>query len=158
MLLNYKMNIKIILLKNIPGLGKFGHTVVVRAGYARNYLVPYGMAVFENLTNIKELQYQSQEIKSQEKLDIKNAQLRILEMRKVSPICISSKARKTGKLFGSIGIKEIFNAIIKLGIYIEKHELIIQGGLIRRIGNYNIIFQPHKDVSCYIVMKIMFKM
>lgn len=145
---------KIILLKDIPGLGQFGNTVKVKAGYARNYLVPYGMAVFSNINNIKELKYQNQEIQLQEKIDIKNAQLRILKVKKISPIIIFTKSRKTGKLFGSIGLKEIVHAIIELGVHIDKNELIIPEGVIRTIGKYFVIFQPYKNVSCYILVKI----
>ncbi|WP_187306106.1 50S ribosomal protein L9 [Buchnera aphidicola] len=148
---------KIILLKDIPGLGQFGHTVVVKSGYARNYLVPYGMATFANFVNIKELDRQEKEIQLQEQVDIQNAQLRILEIKKITPVCIFSQARSTGKLFGSIGVKEILQAIKELGISIKKNELIIYGGLIRKIGNYNIVFQPYKDISCYITINIISK-
>ncbi|WP_343128168.1 50S ribosomal protein L9 [Buchnera aphidicola (Takecallis taiwana)] len=145
---------KIILLKDIPGLGQFGNTVTVKAGYARNYLVPYGMAVFCNVNNIKELQSKNHEIQLKEKIDIKNAQLRILQIKKISPITIFTKSRETGKLFGSIGLKEILHEITELGVSVEKHELMIADNVIRKTGKYYIIFQPYTHVSCYILVRI----
>ncbi|CAL4043713.1 50S ribosomal protein L9 [Buchnera aphidicola (Takecallis arundicolens)] len=145
---------KIILLKDMPGLGKFGNTVKVKSGYARNYLVPYGMAVFSNIHNIQELKYHNQEIQLKEKIDIKNAQLRILKIKQISPIIICTKSRKTGQLFGSIGVKDIVHSIVKSGVHIDKNELVIPEGVIRTIGKYFVIFQPYKNVSCYILVKI----
>ncbi|QCI27362.1 50S ribosomal protein L9 [Buchnera aphidicola] len=146
---------KIILLKDIQNLGKFGNIITVKSGYARNYLIPYGMALFANKENIQNLQNKKQDVQIKEIIKIKNSYLRIRKIKEKTPIVIFSKASKKGKLFGSIGLKEILNAITGLGIKIKKNELIIRDGLIRNLGNYNIIFQPHKEVSCYIAIKIL---
>ncbi|CAL4324331.1 50S ribosomal protein L9 [Buchnera aphidicola] len=145
----------IILLQDVPGLGKFGNIVTVKAGYARNYLIPYGKSLLSNSKNIDIFNQKKHTLIKKDVLNIAKSQNRIMKMKRFLPIQIFSKASDKGKLFGSISVKDIFKVIIKLGIKIEKHEITMKNSIIRKIGNYSIIFQPHKEVSCYVLIQIL---
>ncbi|CAL4324425.1 50S ribosomal protein L9 [Buchnera aphidicola] len=147
---------EIILLKHFKNLGQFGKIVKVSAGYARNYLIPNEIALLCTKSNLKKFQDLQRKKIEKNKKEIINAQLRIYKIKKILPVVIFSKSGKKNKLFGSINAKDISREINLLGIVIKTNE-IIQDRIIRRLGDYKIIFQPHKDVSCYIFLRIISK-
>lgn len=148
---------KIILLKNIRGLGKSGSTKIVKSGYARNYLVPNGKAILANNKNIQDLEYYNKKLYKEYKLKIAKSRLRVLHIKQIHCIKIYVSSGENGKLFGSIGSKDIADEIISLGIVVSKQEIFIQENFIRYIGNYKVVFQPHKEVSCYIFVQVINK-
>ncbi|CAL4324154.1 50S ribosomal protein L9 [Buchnera aphidicola (Pterocallis alni)] len=145
---------KIILLKNIRGLGKSGSTKIVKSGYARNYLVPTGKAVLANNKNIQDLEYYNKNVYQEYKLKIAKSRLRVLQIKKIHYINIYVSSGENGKLFGSIGSKDIAGEITSIGSIVSKQEIFIKENFIRYIGNYKVVFQPHKEVSCYILVKV----
>ncbi|WP_343182507.1 50S ribosomal protein L9 [Buchnera aphidicola] len=145
---------KIILLKDIHGIGRFGDIAYVAAGYARNYLIPYGKALLASQKNMEKFEIQKKDFLLKEQIKIQNSYKRIKEIKSFSPIKIHAKSSETGKLFGSISLKDILSVILSLGIKVNKNEIIMQDSVIRYIGKYNIIFQPHKEVSCYITIYV----
>lgn len=145
---------KIILLNNMKGLGNSGDTIQVKSGYARNYLIPSGYALFANKENTQQLKHQKEKKLSNIDTKMRKSYLRILTIKQISPIKIFSQASSSGKLFGSVGLKDILNTIIKTGFKIKKNELIMEDGSIRTIGHYYIVFQPYKEVSCYLLIQV----
>ncbi|ANF17257.1 hypothetical protein XW81_02600 [Buchnera aphidicola (Schlechtendalia chinensis)] len=140
---------KIILLSGIKKLGNLGDKICVKSGYARNFLIPNGSALIANKANVK---FVSQKKESLEKklLDkLLVAEFRAKKIRKViQPVVIVSKSRKEGKLFGSVGSREISEALSKLsGIKVKKGEIRLLSGIIRNIGKYDIIFKPHNTID-----------
>ncbi|WP_343189434.1 50S ribosomal protein L9 [Buchnera aphidicola] len=137
---------KIILLKKIFNLGNIGNIIKVKSGYARNYLIPNGKACLANKKNIIKYKKKEYEFKNiQKKKYLKNLN-RCKRLKNLGEIIIFRSGHK-GKLFGSVGIKEIVKCICSLGFLIYKKELHLPNGTFRKFGVYEIYFQPSIDIS-----------
>jgi large subunit ribosomal protein L9 len=143
----------IILLENIRNLGRLGDKVGVKPGYARNFLIPQGKAKFATEKNIAELEARRAEFekRAQEKVDVAQKRAETLTGLRVT---IKSKAGDEGKLYGSIGTREIAEAISALGNPVEKHEVRLPDGPIRNVGEYSITIELHTDVSTEVLLVI----
>ena len=148
---------EIILLKNFKNLGQFGQIIKVCSGYARNYLIPKEIALIATKHNIKKLKNFQHKITKYEKVEVLQAQLQVCEIKKLGIIKIFSKSGKKNKLFGSINKKNVIDKIISLGVKIKKNDIYIQNNIIKSLGKYNIVFQPHNEVSCYISLHVISK-
>jgi len=137
---------EVILLEKIANLGGLGDKVSLKAGYARNYLVPQGKAVAATAEKIKEFEARRAELEKVAAEKLAAAQVRENALNKVV-IVISHKAGDEGKLFGSVGTQNIADAITSAGVKIEKHEVRMPEGVIRHIGNYEIDITLHTDVT-----------
>ncbi|XBC40731.1 MAG: 50S ribosomal protein L9 [Buchnera aphidicola (Nurudea yanoniella)] len=150
---------KIILLVKIEKLGNFGDIIKVKSGYARNFLIPYKKALSATKFNIESVLKKKIELEEilLEKLSL--AKSRIQKIQIISqPIIIYSKSRKEGKLFGSVGSRDISEVLSKLsGIEIKRREIYLPNGIFRKTGKYNVIFRPHNDVETVIVINILSK-
>ena len=135
----------VILLEKIANLGGLGDKVGVKAGYARNYLVPQGKAVAATADKIKEFEARRAELEKVAAEKLAAAQVRENALNKVE-IVISHKAGDEGKLFGSVGTQNIADAITAAGVKIEKHEVRMPDGVIRHLGSYEIDITLHTDV------------
>lgn len=136
---------EVILLEKIANLGGLGDKVSIKAGYARNYLVPQGKAVSATADKIKEFEARRAELEKVAAEKLAAAQTRENALNKVE-IVISHKAGDEGKLFGSVGTQNIADAITAAGVKIEKHEVRMPDGVIRHIGSYEIDITLHTDV------------
>ncbi len=138
--------IQVILLDKVANLGSLGDHVNVKAGYARNFLVPKRKAVAATKKNID--LFKERRAKLEDKLAevLATAQARTAQLIKLGTVTISSKAGVEGKLFGSIGVRDIANAFTNAGVTISKSEIRLPNGALRTLGNHEIIFQAHSDV------------
>ncbi len=137
---------EVILLEKNRNLGQLGDKVNVKAGYARNYLIPFKKAVPATQANLKEFDARRAELEKQERNILAEAQAR-MEKLSVLEVTIAAKAGDEGKLFGSIGTRDIAEAITAAGIAVEKKEVRLPTGPIRQTGQYDIDVQVHSDVS-----------
>ena len=137
---------EVILLEKNRNLGQLGDKVSVKAGYARNYLIPFKKAVPATQANLKEFDARRAELEKQERNILAEAQAR-MEKLSVLEVTIAAKAGDEGKLFGSIGTRDIAEAITAAGIAVEKKEVRLPTGPIRQTGQYDIDVQVHSDVS-----------
>ncbi|MFB6422196.1 MAG: 50S ribosomal protein L9 [Candidatus Malihini olakiniferum] len=137
---------QVILLDKVANLGSLGDHVNVKAGYARNFLVPKRKAVAATKKNID--LFKERRAKLEDKLAevLATAQARTAQLIKLGTVTISSKAGVEGKLFGSIGVRDIANAFTNAGVTISKSEIRLPNGALRTLGNHEIIFQAHSDV------------
>lgn len=150
---------QIVLLTKVENLGNLGDVIHVKAGYARNFLVPRGKAIPATQQNIALALRKKDEIKQKLLDKLSLAQIRAKKVQLVSqPIVIYSKSRKEGKLFGSIGSRDISELLSKLsGIEVKKREIYLSNGVFRKIGQYDVFFKPHHDVSVTIAINILSK-
>lgn len=137
---------EVILLEKNRNLGQLGDKVNVKAGYARNYLIPFKKAVPATQTNLKEFDARRAELEKQERNLLADAQAR-MEKLSVLEVTIAAKAGDEGKLFGSIGTRDIAEAITAAGVSIAKKEVRLPTGPIRQTGQYDIDVQVHSDVA-----------
>ncbi|WP_343128578.1 50S ribosomal protein L9 [Buchnera aphidicola (Kurisakia onigurumii)] len=145
---------KIILISTVQKIGSKGDCVNVKSGYARNFLIPKGKAILATKENINCF-HEKQKI-HEKKLNkkISLSKEKINQIKKIQPIIIYAKSGEEGKLFGSIGIRDIYKSVLKLGIQVEKNNFKLRKGKLRTIGEHNIIFQPHTDLFCNVIIKI----
>ena len=143
----------VILLEKVANLGSLGDKVKVKAGYGRNFLLPYGKAVAATADNPKAFEERRAELEkaAAEKLAAAQARGEALEGASVT---ITSKAGEEGKLFGSIGVRDIADAITATGTDVEKSEVRLPEGPLRVVGEYEIELQLHSDVTVHINLAV----
>ena len=136
----------VILMEKVENLGDLGEKVSVKPGFARNYLVPSGKAKFATAANLEEFEARRAELEkvAAEALAEANERKSKAEGLKVT---IMGKAGNEGKLFGSIGPREVAEAITAAGLEVEKKEIRMPEGPIRAIGIYDIELHLHTDVD-----------
>lgn len=136
---------KVILLEKIHNLGNLGETVNVKAGYARNYLLPYEKAIPATKENLAKFESRRADLEKTAQEQLAVAQKRT-EAFKDLVLTITARAMEEGKLFGSVGIRELIDAFKAKGIEIEKKEIELPTGPIHSIGEYEIGVMLHSDV------------
>ena len=136
---------KVVLCEEIPSLGNRGEIVRVKAGYARNYLLPKGLAAVETPENIRRIEREKVKYLAREE-DRKNA-LRALKEKLASLSCtIEVKASEEGHLYGSVNAQMIVDAFEKEGVEIENRWVRLEKP-IKELGVYEIQLQLHPEID-----------
>lgn len=146
---------QVILKEKIENLGALGEVVKVKAGYARNYLVPYGKAVQATKTNLAEFEKQKAELQKAEAARLATAKDKAEKMAG-QIFAIKAAAGEGGKLFGSVGTKEVAKAICDtLNIEVEKRHVRMPDGIIHHLGEFKLSVHLHSgvDVDIQIVVE-----
>jgi large subunit ribosomal protein L9 len=136
---------QVILLDKVGRLGNVGTQVNVKPGFARNFLIPFGKAVPATAKNIAEFDARRAELEATAAAKLDEAQKRAEILAAVS-ITIPANAGDEGKLFGSIGTRDVADALTKAGHAVTKAEVRMPEGPIREIGEFQIDIQLHSDV------------
>lgn len=137
---------EVILLEKIGRLGALGDKVSVKSGYGRNYLVPQGKAVYATAANTAEFESRRAELEAAQAATLAAAQARADKVAAIATITISAVAGDEGKLFGSIGAREIAEAITAAGGEVDRSEVKLPEGPLREVGEVSIDIQLHSDV------------
>lgn len=145
---------QVILLQRIVNLGKLGETVDVKAGYGRNYLIPQGKALPATPANIEKFEARRAELEAIEAEELAAAQKRADALTDVNVI-MRAKSGEDGKLFGSIGTRDIADALTKSGLEVDRSEVKLPEGTLRQIGEYNVDIQLHHDIFASILVTIL---
>ncbi len=112
----------IILTENVEGLGTIGDLVNVKPGYARNFLIPKGMALEANTRNVKELEHQKRQM--ERKMQRVMQAVEVLKSRiEGTKIEVTHRASEEGKLFGSVTSMEIEEKLVAAGIEIDRRKI-----------------------------------
>ncbi len=137
---------QLILLQKVVNLGNLGDKVDVKPGYGRNFLVPQGKAVPATPANLAEFEAKRADYEAKA-----NDALAAAEARKAkladSSVTIYANASTEGKLYGSVGPREIADALTKTGTTVEKSEVILGEGAFRHVGEYEVLLHLHADVE-----------
>jgi len=144
---------EVILLEKVGKLGGLGDQVKVNAGYGRNYLLPYGKAVPATKANIADFEARRAELEKAAADALAAAQARGEKLQGLE-VTITSKAGDEGKLFGSIGTRDIADAIVAAGVEANKSEVRLPNGVLREVGQYEIDVQVHSEVTAVINLSI----
>ena len=145
---------EIILLDKIANLGSLGDQVSVKSGYARNFLFPQGKAVPATDANVKAFEERRAELEAKIAADLAAAEQRAEKVNALDPVVISSKAGDEGKLFGSIGTKDIADAVTAAGVEVQKSEVLLPNGTLRETGEYDIELHLHADVFATVKLQV----
>lgn len=145
---------EVILLEKTRNLGSLGDKVKVRSGYGRNFLIPQGKAVPATESNIKHFEERRAELEKQANEKLAGGQARAARLTEIASVTVPAKAGDEGKLFGSVGTRDIAEAITAAGLAVSKAEVLMPNGLIRMAGDYEITLQLHSDVTATIKVSV----
>jgi len=137
---------EVILLEKVGKLGNLGDKVNVKSGFGRNYLIPYNKAVAATKDNVVAFETRRAELEKAAAEVLAVAQVRAEKLAELA-ITIEANAGEEGKLFGSIGTRDIADAIEKAGVEVAKSEVKLPEGALRELGEYEVSIQLHSDVS-----------
>ncbi len=145
---------EVILLQNIENLGKLGDKVSVKAGFARNLLVPNGKAKMATEANIAEFEKIRAELEKAAAVTLTAAETRKTAIEATGDINITAQVGSEGKLFGSIGTADIADALTAAGCATEKKEVRMPDGAIRAVGTTPITIHLYTDVDVIVNVNV----
>ncbi len=144
---------EVILKQDIPALGHVNDIVTVKDGYARNYLIPKGMAVRATESAKKVLEENSrQRAHKEEKL--KNEAEELSKKLEGTKLTIGAKTSSKGKIFGSVNTIQIAEHLQKLGFDIDRKYVSIKEDSVKEVGEYTATVRLHRDVSVEIPFEV----
>lgn len=144
---------EVILLEKIGKLGNLGDKVAVKPGFGRNYLIPFGKAVPATEANVAQFEARRAELQAAADEKLATAEARAEKLNELS-VTIEANAGDEGKLFGSIGPRDVADAITAGGVEVAKSEVKMPEGPIREIGEYEIDIQLHIDVHATVKLAV----
>jgi large subunit ribosomal protein L9 len=144
----------IVLLDKIANLGGLGDKVTVKSGYARNCLFPKGKAVPATKANVEKFEARRAELEAKISKDLTDAEARAEKLNALDTVVIAAPAGDEGKLFGSVGTRDIADAITAAGLEVTKAEVKLPTGTLRDTGEYDIDVQVHSDVTASVKVQI----
>ena len=136
---------EVILLDKVGKLGNVGDRVEVKAGFGRNFLLPTGKAVRATQANVAEFEAKRAELEAAAAAKVSEAEGRAAKLEDVV-VTIAANAGDEGKLFGSIGTRDIAEAITAAGVEVVKAEVKLPEGALREVGEFDVDVQLHADV------------
>lgn len=145
---------EVILLEKMRSLGALGDKVKVKPGYARNYLIPQGKAVYANKDNLVKFEQRRAELEKIAAEKSKDAVAKQQSLMALSVVTITAKAGEEGKLFGSIGTRDIADAITAAGVAVEKREVQLSEGTLRVAGEYEVVIELESDITATVKIAI----
>jgi len=143
----------VILLERIRNLGDLGDMVSVKAGYARNFLVPYKKAVIANEENRANFEARRAELEKVQAESLAKAQARA-DALNGQTVTITGNAGEEGRLFGSIGTRDIAEALVKQGLEVAKSEVQLPEGPIKTTGSREVQINLHPEVHATVTVVV----
>ena len=144
---------KLILLQKVVNLGGLGDTVTVKPGYGRNFLVPQGKAVPATAANVAMFEAKRAEYQAKADAVLADAHKR-LEGLEGAEVTIAANASTEGKLFGSVTTRDVAEALTAAGHKVEKSEVVMGEGPIRRTGEFEVSVNLHAEVSTKVKLHV----
>tara|TARA_Y100001970_G_scaffold261625_1_gene344942 strand:- start:3 stop:452 length:450 start_codon:yes stop_codon:yes gene_type:complete len=143
---------KIILIQDVESLGKIGDSVNVKAGYARNFLIPNKLALSATEENLKSIEsmLKQQELKNAKERSNLESLVKVLD--KVT-LKFNLKAGEEGKLFGSVTSQMISDALANQGLNVNKKEIVLDES-IKELGSHKVSINLGEDLSATIKVKV----
>ena len=136
---------EIILLEKVAKLGDPGDLVNVKSGYGRNFLIPTGKAVRADEENKAEYERQKEALLTAE-ADRKESAVQQAQKMESLSVAISAQVSEEGTLYGSIGTREIADALIEKGFEVEKSAVRLPEGVLKEVGEYPVDIELHPEV------------
>ena len=135
----------VILKHDMPNLGHKDDIVLVKDGYARNYLIPKGYAI--NATaQAKKVHEEILRQRAHKEAQLKDAALAMANKLKEVSLTIGAKTSTKGKIFGSVNTIQIAEALVEKVFEVERKNISIKDDLIKEIGSYSVTVKLHKEV------------
>jgi large subunit ribosomal protein L9 len=142
------MAVEVILREDVPTLGTIGDIVRVRAGYARNYLYPRGLAVEANRKNVAELEHHKRVLAAKAERDRKAAEGVASTLEGVT-LSVQARAGEDGRLFGSVTNLDVERLLAARGIRVERRRILLEEP-IKQLGTFPVVVQVGRDIRATI--------
>jgi large subunit ribosomal protein L9 len=143
---------KVILKSDVKDLGQVGEVINVKDGFARNFLVPQGLAVEASTKNVKVFEHEKKKIQEMAR-KVKSGAAGLAEKISEAKIIIKAKAGEEDKLFGSVTSMDIADALKSEGIEIDKKKIQLDEP-IKRIGEYTVAIKLHSEISAQLNVQV----
>ncbi|RUM90229.1 MAG: 50S ribosomal protein L9 [Thermovibrio sp.] len=144
---------KVILIRDMENLGKVGDIVNVKDGYARNYLIPEGIALPATDSNVRRVKNELQSLRKKAERQIQRFK-EIAEKLNQTRVTIEHEAGEEGKLFGSVTTSQIEKALHKAGFEdVEKKQIVLEKP-IRETGTYEVKIHLFKDIEATVTVDV----
>jgi large subunit ribosomal protein L9 len=145
---------KVILKEDVKNMGAMGQIIDVTDGYARNFLVPRGLAVEANVKNIKSLEHAKRIIQEKAR-KIKNEASDLSTRIGNLNLVIKAKSGEEGKLFGAVTAMDIAESLKNagIGIEIDKKKILLDEP-IKRLGTYSVGLKVHSEVTAQVHVEV----
>ena len=143
---------KILLREDIENLGGRGEVVKVRAGYARNFLLPKGIATLATKGNVKQIDRERESLLKKAATEKSTADAQADQMRGIS-LAFERKAGEGGTLFGSVTSMDIADALQAKGYEIDRRKIVLKDA-IKETGDYTVNVKLHREVTLEIPFSV----
>ena len=143
---------KVILKEDIPKLGRMGQTVDVARGYGRNYLIPQGKAILATSKNLKSLEHERMLIQRKADLARKEAEGLAGKIKGMT-LTLTRKVVEEDKLYGSVSVSDIAQALEEAGVEIER-KLIKLDEPIKSLGEFKVAIKAYHDVTAELTVQV----
>ena len=137
---------KIILLDNIPKLGNIADIINVKSGYARNYLIPQKKAMFASKENIEYVETRKAELAKASSEEVAVAQVKADQINGSSAE-IKVQVTEEGTMYGSVGTREISDALSSEELVVDKSNVVLPLGPIKEVGEHLVTISFHPEVN-----------
>jgi large subunit ribosomal protein L9 len=144
---------QIILLDKVGKLGNLGDVVNVKAGYARNFLIPTKQARRATTAAIAEFEQRRADLEKAAAVKLAAAQA-LGEQLSGKTVRIAQKAGVDGRLFGSVTNADVAEALTKMGLAIQKSQVRMPNGPLKNVGEHSVSVAPHGDVAVDVTVQV----
>lgn len=143
---------KVILMRDVIHAGRRGDVIDVKTGYARNFLLPQGMALEATPANIKVFEHQRTKIEARHMQEVEDARRAAAGIEGLE-IEIKKRVGETSTLYGSVTATEIADVLEAKGIEIDKRRIDLEGG-IKTVGDHEVRIDLHPEVVATITVRV----
>lgn len=144
---------EIILKEEIEKLGSKDDLVTVKDGYARNYLIPQGKAIFAS-ASAKKMREEDLKQKAHKLAKVKEHAEKVAKDLESMVVTIGAKVGESGKIFGSVNTVQLADAIRKLGIEVDRKNIKMNEDSIKQIGKYTASVKLHKEITVDVAFEV----
>jgi large subunit ribosomal protein L9 len=146
------MAVEIILREDVPNLGKIGDVVRVRPGYARNYLLPRGLAVEASRGNLRQLEHQKRMIAAKAERERKAAEAAAARLEGLT-LRVRARAGEEGRLFGSVTNLDVERLLAEHGHVVDRRRIALEEP-IKQLGTYPIVVHVGRGVQATVQLVV----
>jgi large subunit ribosomal protein L9 len=146
------MSMKVILKEDFESLGKRGDTIKVADGYARNYLIPKGLAIVATSKSAQAIEHEKKLIAKRAEKDKKNAEAMLASFAGVA-VTIARKTADQEKLFGSVTTKDVEKALADKGLKVDRKQIVLDEP-IKQLGDFPVKIKLYPGIAADITVKV----
>jgi len=144
---------QVLLREDIDNLGARGEIVRVKAGYARNYLLPRNLAVEATANNVRQIEGEKAALAKREAKERSTAELQASQLQKLA-LKFERKVGEAGVLYGSVTSMDIAHALKDQGYEIDRRKIVLREP-VKRFGNYTVPVRLHRDVTVELPIQVL---